>query len=202
MDSLAFKLSVIAMRKLTYYIACSLDGFIARKDGSLADFDMGGDHFADLLSAFPETIPAHLRDQLGVDEANKKFGDVLMGRKTYEVGIDIGVTSPYPHLGQYVVSQSITSTPDKSIQLIDEDPIEFVRELKARQGKDIWLCGGGSLAAALLPEIDDIILKVNPFVMGAGISLISGSVSKTNLEMQSKNLYDNGFMLLHYSVKK
>jgi dihydrofolate reductase len=189
------------MRKLVYYVACSLDGFIAREDGSLADFVLGGDHFADLLRAFPETIPGHLRVQFGVDASNKEFDDVLMGRRTYEVGLDIGVTNPYPHLNQYVVSRSIVTSPDDNIQLIGENPIEFVQELKTRQGKDIWLCGGGALASDLLPEIDVMILKLNPFIMGSGIPMIGGSASKTNLEMLDKKIYENGFMLLRFSVK-
>ena len=188
------------MRKLIYYVACSLDGFIAREDGSLADFDMGGEHFDDLLREFPETIPGHLREQLGVDGENKQFDAVLMGRKTYEVGLEIGVTSPYPHLDQYLVSRSIKESPDESVQIVGDNPLDFVRELKSHSGRDIWLCGGGSLALTLLPEIDELILKVNPFVMGDGISFIAGSVTKKNLQIQDKQIYDNGFMLLHYSI--
>ena len=189
------------MRKLIYYVACSIDGFIARKDGSFADFDMGGDHFADLLDDFPETIPGHLRGQLGVNSANKHFDDVLMGRMTYEVGLDIGVTNPYPHLKQYVVSRSLQVKPDEHVELVRQHPVAFVQKLKNQQGKHIWLCGGGTLAAVLLSEIDEMILKVNPFVMGSGISLISGSQQKTSLEIRDKKIYSNGFMLLHYAVK-
>jgi len=46
-----------------------------------------------------------------------------------------------------------------------------------------------------------MVLKVNPFLMGAGISLISGTQPKTQLEMKAKTIYDNGFMLLHYVVQ-
>jgi hypothetical protein len=61
------------MRELKYYVACTVDRFIAREDGSFDFFPMEGEHFADLLESFPETVPAHLRDALGVRAGNKRF---------------------------------------------------------------------------------------------------------------------------------
>ena len=189
------------MRKLVYYVASSLDGFIAREDGSLADFEMGGEHFADLIKRFPETIPGHLRGQLGVNAENARFDTVVMGRRTFEVASKIGITNPYPHLDQYVVSQTLGGSPDSSVQWVREDPVAMVRGLKEREGKDIWLCGGGTLARALLPVIDEMVLKINPFLMGTGIALISGDLPKTSLEPIAKTVYDSGFMLLDYKVR-
>jgi dihydrofolate reductase len=83
------------MRKLTYYVACTVDRFIAREDGSFDFFPMGGEHFADLLTSFPETIPAHLRGALGVSGENRHFDAVLMGRATYEVGLKVGMSCAY-----------------------------------------------------------------------------------------------------------
>lgn len=57
--------------------------------------------------------------------------------------------NPYPHLRQIVVSTSMTAAPDPAIELISDDVIARVRTLKAEPGKDIWLCGGGKLAAFL-----------------------------------------------------
>lgn len=99
------------------------------------------------------------------------------------------------------MSESLETSPDENVNLVTENPIAFVRELKSREGKDIWLCGGRALAASLLPEIDDMMLKVNPFLMGTGISLISSTLPKIKLEMQTRTIYDNGFMLLHYVVQ-
>ena len=84
------------MRKLIYYVASTIDGFIAHKDGTWGGFLTEGEHFADLFASFPETVPNHLRDALGVHGENKRFDVVLMGRGTYEVGLKMGVTNPYP----------------------------------------------------------------------------------------------------------
>lgn len=61
------------MRRLIYYIACTVDKFIARADGSFDFFLMEGDHVADLLNLFPETIPAHFRDKLSISAENQVF---------------------------------------------------------------------------------------------------------------------------------
>jgi len=187
------------MRKLTYFVACSTDGFIAREDGALDDFTMEGDHFQDLLNEFPETIPGHLRKQLAVSHDLRHFDTVVMGRRTYEVGVNIGVTSPYSHLRQVVVSRSMSASPDPDVELIRENPVEWIRQQKRLDGKDIWLCGGGALAASLADEIDNYILKMSPFLMGTGIPLIAKSVQR-QLALQRRQNYDNGFMLLHYTA--
>jgi dihydrofolate reductase len=157
------------VRKLIYYVACTADGFIARRDGSLDCFPAEGDHIAALIESFPETIPGHFRGALGVRAANKQFDTVLMGRRTYAVGLAAGVTSPYPHLSQYVFSRGMTRSPHRAVELVSGDAVGLVRGLKGQAGKDIWLCGGGELAAALLPEIDGLSLKVSPLLLGTGI---------------------------------
>jgi dihydrofolate reductase len=189
------------MRELIYYVACTVDRFIAREDGSFDFFLAEGEHFADLLESFPDTIPAHLRDAMGVRAGNKLFDVVLMGRKTYEVGLKVGLTNPYPHLKQYLFSRTIKESPDENVALVSGDALALVRELKKEDGKDIWLCGGGDLATKLFSEIDGIIMKVNPILLGSGIPLFSGVVQQTDLELTGSKIYRNGFMLLHYRVK-
>src|SRR5215510_3325755 len=136
-------------RRLVYYVACTVDGFIARKDGSFDWALLEGEHFADLIERFPETFPAHLRRALGVPQNARRFETVLMGRKTYEVGLKAGITSPYEPLEQFVVSRSLPEIPDAAVHVHRGAALELVRRLKAEGGRDIWLCGGGKLAAAV-----------------------------------------------------
>ncbi|MEG4022102.1 dihydrofolate reductase family protein [Microcoleus sp. S13C4] len=132
---------------------------------------------------------------------NKQCDAVLMGGKTYEVGLNVGVTNPYPSLKQYVFSRTMEASPDENIQLVSDNPVALVQELKKETGKDIWLCGGGALAVTLFSEIYEMIVKLNPLVIGAGIHLFSGAIEPTNLELADRKIYSNGFMLLHYRVK-
>lgn len=189
------------MRELKYYVACTVDRFIARQDGSFDFFLAEGEHVADLFESFPETIPGHLREALGVRAGNKWFDAVLMGRGTYEVGLKIGVTNPYPHLKQYLFSRTMRESPDEHVELVSGDAVAAVKELKKQAGKDIWLCGGGELATTLFPEIDELILKVHPVLLGSGIPLFSGVVQQTYLELADSKSYSNGFMLLRYRLK-
>ena len=190
------------MQKLTYYVACSVDGFIAHLDGSHDGFSQDSEYFSDLFSAFPETVPSHLRDAMGISAENQWFDTVFMGRKTYEIGLKDGVTSPYSHMKQYVFSRSMQESPDENVELISENAVDLVRYLKSEKGKGIWLCGGADLAATLFAHnlIDQLILKINPFLMGSGIPLFSGVIQQTALELTSSKIYDNGVSRLHYQV--
>jgi dihydrofolate reductase len=189
------------MRKLVYYVACSLDGFIAREDGSF-DFALpDGAHLQDLMRRFPETFPGHLRGALGVSGPNQSFDTVLMGRGTYEVGLTLGITSPYPHLRQYLFSRTITSAPDPGVALMRDDPAATVRRLKQESGKDLWLCGGAKLAAALFGEIDELILKINPVIIGTGIPLVAGR-HEARVDLVDIHTYANGVMVSRYRVHR
>jgi dihydrofolate reductase len=117
------------------------------------------------------------------------------------VGLKVGVTNPYPHLKQYLFSRTMKESPDGRVELVAGDAVAFVTELKKQPGKDIWLCGGGDLATALFAEINELILKVNPILLGAGIPLFSGVVKPTRLDLTGSRVYKNGFMLLRYRLR-
>jgi len=186
------------MRALVYLVACTLDGYIAGADGATDFFPFEGPHVTDLLAEFPEMIPGHVREPLGITAENQRFDTVLMGRATYEVGQDIGITSPYPHLRQLLVSSSTSSSPDPAVEVIADGAVSRVRALKTEPGNDIWLCGGAQLAASLVDEIDELILKVNPILLGSGIPLFANPVGPRPATLTEHKIYPNGFALLRY----
>lgn len=175
------------MRKLKYHVATTLDGFIAHHDHTVGGFVDEGVHVTDYLNSL-----------------KKDYDVVLMGRRTYEFGFQFGVTNPYPWMKQYVFSRTMEKSPDSNVELVSENVIDLVTSLKKEDGRDIYLCGGGELATALLGQglIDEIVLKVNPVLFGAGVSLFSETIRQTSLELVSSKIYNNGVLLLQYRVKK
>ena len=188
------------MRKLTYFIAVTADGYIARDDGSLDFFTMTGEHLPYIVKEYPETIAGHLRPALGVQGGNRHFDSVVMGRRTYEVGSSVGVTSPYPHLRQYVVSSTMPASLDPAVQLVSNDPVDLVRTLKKEDGLGIWLCGGARLAGVLYCEIDELVLKINPVMLGTGMPLFRGASGQTTLAMTDQRTFDGGVAIHRYRV--
>jgi dihydrofolate reductase len=187
------------MRSLVYFVATTVDGYIAGPEGGDPDFfPFDGPHVPDLLEEFPEMIPGHIRPRLGLDAANQRFDTVVMGRATYQVGTAVGVTNPYPHLRQVVVSSSLGASPDPAVEVVGIDVVGRVRQLKAEDGKDVWLAGGARLAASLVDEIDELILKVNPLVLGGGIPLFGGVVGPRPVALVGHHVYPNGFSLMRY----
>ena len=191
------------MRDVIYYVATTLDGFIARADGSLDGFPWDDEFGAYLVNNFPETFPVHLRGGETSRADNRCFDTVLMGRKTYEVGLNEGVNSPYPTLDQYVFSRTMDAAPHSAIRLVRHDAVETVRSLKRDAGKAIWVCGGAQLAGLLFSEdlIDRLVLKVNPVVFGSGIPLFSAQLDKPVLTFDDQKVFARGHMILQYRVR-
>src|SRR3712207_2961500 len=171
------------MQKLTYYVGMTIDGFIAGPANEVDFFPLTDDVVAFITQEYPETLPTHIRTQLGIDAQNRHFDVGIQGRITYEQGLRIGVTSPYAHLRQYVVSRSITHSPDPAVEVVSGDPLAMIRRLKAEEGMGIYLIGGSRLAGTLLPEIDELVIKLYPIVAGTGIPLFTTEFSPTRFAL-------------------
>ncbi|MER7134520.1 dihydrofolate reductase family protein [Streptosporangium saharense] len=186
------------MRKLVYYVGVSIDGYIAGPGGEYDFYPLADDMVTWMATEYPETVPVHIRAHLGLDVPNRHFGTVLMGRGAYQPGLDAGVTSPYPHLEQYVVSTTTPEIADPEVTLVPGDPLSLVRALKKEDGLDIWLCGGGKLAGTLLPEIDELVVKSYPVVAGAGVSAFTGVFSPTLFTPTANRSFSNGSTVTWY----
>lgn len=188
------------MRKLIYLISVTQDGFIAGPDGGVDFFVMNDGLMGTIKDRYPETVPAHLRGAVGIAEENKTFGTVLMGRGTYEVGLPYGVVSPYRQLEQCVFSTTLGGLAASDVELVGGDPVAKVRELKAEDGMDIWLCGGGVLAGTLYDEIDALVLKRHPVLIGAGIPLVVGRFAPRLFRPTERYAVEGGVSISTYEA--
>ncbi|MER6446610.1 deaminase [Streptomyces venezuelae] len=194
------------MRKLTYFIATSVDGFIGDPtgDGDFFYSHVDAEFLGHLVAEYPETIATPGRVQLGITDApSRRFDAVIMGRTTYEAGLKQGVTNPYGHLPeQYVVSRSLATPPDPQVRLLSGDLAAQVRELKARDGLGIWLCGGADLATQLIDEIDEIIVKTYPVFAGTGMPMSRAGFDTRLLELTGVKSFGGGQIISTYDVRE
>ncbi|MET1005402.1 MAG: dihydrofolate reductase family protein [Propionibacteriaceae bacterium] len=186
------------MRSLTYFVAATLDGFIAAPDGRYDFFPMSDEYLKLIVEEYPETLPSHVRAALGVTALGTRFDTVVSGFATYDVGPKAGFPSPYAHLQQYVVSTRLTEAPHPDVHVINDDPVVAVQQLKSQDGRGIYLCGGGKLAATLVSEIDELIIKQSPIVIGAGIGLFEGGFPPQQFELVESRTVDGGATFATY----
>ena len=188
------------MRKLSYYISLSIDGFIAGPDDEVDFFPGSDEYMAWMVSDYGDALPAHAREQFGIaDVPLTRFDTIVMGRRTYDPALQLGVTSPYSHLRQYVVSRSLEPT-DAAVTMIADDPVEAVRALKAEDSPlDIYLAGGGRLAGQLLDEIDELVIKRYPVVAGAGLPAFGPHFSPTVFALDAVRSFEGGNVVEWYS---
>lgn len=194
------------MRKLTYLVASTIDGFIAGPDGDDPSgpdgfFVFEGEHMQSIFDDWPDIVPGPARKALGIDPPNQVFDTVVEGRGSYNLGLQIGVTDAYPHLRHYVFSRTMTESPDENVHIVSGDPVAKVRELKAQEGLGIWLVGGGKLADALRPEIDEIIVKLHPVIAGDGIPMFGGAFDPQRFDLTHAQTFASGVMHLTYTKR-
>ena len=177
--------------QLVYYIATTLDGHIAHPDGSYEGFKESGPH----ADAFVKAIAG--------------FSAVLMGRKTYETGLNAGLpigAPAYPGRPNYVFSQTMKAPPTASSELsiVSSPAVSFVNELKQRTEGSIWLCGGGQLAGALIESglVDELRLKINPTLFGRGRPLAPGLTQRQDATLIATEVYDNDVVVLRLRLTK
>ncbi|MFC9892967.1 dihydrofolate reductase family protein [Nocardia sp. NPDC127579] len=183
------------MRKLIYFVGMSLDGYIAGPNDDIAPFQGGDDFWAWLASAYPETLPAHVWPHFGIEPgtAPAHFDTLVMGRGTYDPALAVGIASPYPHMRtQYIVSSSLDSIDAPGVELVGGDPVGLVRRLKKEEGKDIWLAGGGTFAGQLIDEIDGLVIKTYPCVVGEGTRAFTGVFNPTQFALDRRQEFENG----------
>lgn len=194
------------MRKLTYFIACSIDGFIGDESGDASFMYpfVDEEFFEFLTSEYPETIGSGGRRVRGIDDLeNQKYDTVIQGRSSYDVALKEGITSPYAHLREYVASRTLAESPDPHVEIVADDVVGKVRELKAEDGEfGIYLCGGSKLAGELLDEIDELVVKTYPVVLGTGMPMFGSGFAVTEFGLDEVRLFKNGVFVRTYSRKR
>ena len=175
------------MRRIVYYVATSIDGFICGPDEDISGFVGEGNGVARYLADLAE------------------YDTVIMGKNTYEFGYKFGLKPgqrAYQHMTHYIFSNSLKlDDPDPKVHVCPVE-LERIQELKSEAGTDIYLCGGGVFAGWLLDNefIDVLKIKLNPIILGKGVRLFGGSRKDYRLELTDANSFDNGLQIMSYKI--
>ena len=176
------------MRKVVLFIAMSLDGYIADRDGNV-DWLMGQDNDVETADSYADF--------------EKSIDTVIMGWKTYhQVATELSPEQwVYENLQSYVLTHrdcpSINNITFTSIA-----PCSLVENLKAKEGKDIWICGGADIIRQLMEQnlIDIYHISVIPTILGSGIRLFSDCGQEIKLRLVTVNS-SNGITELIYQKR-
>ncbi len=177
-------------RKVILYSALSLDGFIARNDGTY-DWLHDDDY-------------AEGKEDYGYDGFLENIDTILMGYNTYEDITRHGDVFPYESPQNYVFTRKTKVPEDPHVTFINSEIVSFVHELKEQEGKNIWLVGGGQINSILSEHnlIDELILTYIPITLGNGIRILHGKEFDRRYKLDHSIIYENGFVQLYLSQIK
>ena len=172
-------------RRVILGFGISLDGYIARRNGAM-DFLVIDKEGEALMADF-----------------FAKIDTTIMGRKT-AVGMlkmrKSGEMPETPGITNYVVSRRWKPGKRKEFEVVSGSLTAFVKKLKGRPGKDIYLGGGGELCRSFLQEdlIDELYIGVGPMLLGDGIPGFPGKFPQRDFRLTECKSYANGSVGLRY----
>nr|WP_321472159.1 dihydrofolate reductase family protein [uncultured Paludibaculum sp.] len=96
----------------------------------------------------------------------------------------------------------MSTSPHPVVHRHASDPLDRIRGLKAEDGKDNWLYAGSKLASALAGEIDELIRKINPAILGSGMPPFDGRPAALSAQLLEHKVYPNGLVLTRYRASR
>jgi dihydrofolate reductase len=177
------------MSKIKLFIATTIDGFIARENGSL-----------DWLFSLPN--PNNIDH--GYNALIDSVDIIVMGRKTYDELLGFGIEWPYKNYKTYIITKNrnyqIRSENTFIAESIDS---KLIDKLRLESNKNIWLVGGGNVITQFLNlgSIDEMIISVIPMILGRGLRLFPGHPLETNFELLDSVAFETGVVNLEFKKK-
>ncbi|MBR9922544.1 MAG: dihydrofolate reductase [Bacteroidetes bacterium] len=173
------------MRKLILYIACSLDGYIAKPNDDLS---------------FLDKVQVEGMDY-GYHDFIATVDTIIMGRRTYDWVVNEVGSFPDKERDIYIITRTAREFLG-NIQFYTEDVGALIRQLKEKDGKNIFCDGGAQLVNSLMKEklFDELIISIVPVLLGDGTKLFQDGRPERDLELISSTSYDSGLVQLRYKA--
>jgi dihydrofolate reductase len=177
------------LRKLSLFIATSLDGYIAKPNDDLS--------FLKLVEKEGEDY--------GYSEFTANIDTIILGRKTYDYVLKEIGSSHYDN-GQrdvYVITRTERPSVGKTT-FYTGILTELVQRLKSEIGKNIYCDGGAEIINELLKNdlIDEFVISIIPILVGNGTRLFKDGRPEQELELINTKTFETGLTQLHYKRKR
>lgn len=173
------------MREVVLYIACSLDGYIAKPNDDLSFLDVvqrEGEDYG--YAAFKDSIDT-----------------VILGKRTYDWVLANMHEFHHPDKEAFVITRQKLQ-PKGNVIFYNGDVKDLVIQLKQKEGKDIFCDGGAQIANLLLKNglIDKVILSIIPVLLGNGTKLFELGIPESKLRLLNSISYESGLVQLSYKL--
>jgi len=184
-----------AEARVTIHMVASLDGFIARRDGSVDwlettdEFEGGETLSREAIAAFLETIDCY-----------------VMGAKTYETAMGFvakGFGWAYGDKPTFVLTHRDLPRVRDTVELCAGDLSDLVTRRLRKSFRNIWVVGGGRLSAECVRRglADEVRYSIVPVLIGDGIRFFEGLDRDVSLHLAETKAYKNGMVELRYEVR-
>jgi dihydrofolate reductase len=176
-------------------MAASLDGFIARRDGSVAWLETS-DHFPGGETMDPEYV----------EEFLKTIDCYVMGSRTYETALGFeekGLGWAYGDKPTFVLTRRELPRSRETVEFYSGDLTQLVNERLRPQFASIWFAGGGAVCADCLRLglADEIRYSILPVLIGDGIKFFEKLDGDVALHLAEVKAYKSGMVALRYDVR-
>ena len=182
--------------RVTIHMAASLDGFIARKDGSV-DWLETSDEFVDGDTMDPGFVEAFL----------KTIDCYVMGSRTYETALRFeakGLGWSYGDKPTFVLTSRRLPRIRDTVEFYSGDLAQFVNERLRPKFRSIWFVGGGAVSAECirLALADEVRYSILPILIGDGIPFFDKLDRDVALHLAEVKAYKSGMVELRYEVRR
>jgi dihydrofolate reductase len=174
------------MARIRFYVATSLDGFIADRDGSV-----------DWMAPYDARL-------YGYDRFLSEVGAVVMGRRTFEMINATGEDWPYAGLSVFVLSSEPLSGLPRGVATSGTGMLSTLQRAREATQKDIWVMGGATALQSALEDglIDLVEIFLVPVLLGSGLTLLNDLRRRQSLVFDGIEAFPDGVVKLRYILPK
>lgn len=181
---------------VTIHMAASLDGYIARQDGSVGWLETS-DEFADGETMDPQFVAEFL----------KSIDCYVMGSKTYETALNFeakGLGWAYGDKPTFVLTSRDLPRSRDTVEFYSGDLATLVNERLKPSFRSIWFVGGGMVSGECLRQglADEVRYSIMPILIGEGVSFFEGLDRDVALHLVEQKAYKSGMVALRYEIRR